>query len=116
LFDIPFIDKAYSRDIISSESRNYDICYYNYEIYDAYDTEIILNIPDGKTFSDVPENKKLSFKGHTFEIQFELLTKNLFESYSKSEHLWETITTKEYPEYKKYVEQVIEEEQVLGFK
>ena len=117
IVDIPFIDKAYSRDIISSESRNYDICYYNYEIYDAYDTEIILNIPDGKTFSDVPENKKLSFKGHTFEIQFELLTKNSLKVTRKVNTPWETITTKEYPEYKKYVEQVIEqEEQVLGFK
>ncbi|AWG23489.1 hypothetical protein FFWV33_19100 [Flavobacterium faecale] len=117
IIDIPFIDKAYSRDIISTETRNYDICYYNYEIYNAYDTEIILNIPEGKTFSEVPENKKLSYKGHTFEMQFDLLLKNSLKIIRKVTTPWETITTAEYPEYKKYVEQVIEqEEQVLGFK
>jgi hypothetical protein len=58
----------------------------------------------------------LSFKGHTFEIQFELLTKNSLKVTRKVTPLGKPLPPKNYPEYKKYVEQVNKKNKLLGFK
>ena len=55
--DIPFLDKVYTRDIISLESRKYEIEYYNYESVNEYNSEIILNVPTDKKISEIPESK-----------------------------------------------------------
>ncbi len=115
--DIPFVDKVYTRDIISQETRNYDINYITYENNNDYHSVVILNIPEGKKFTEVPENKTFTFKKHSYNITFELAAPNSLKITRIVKTPWDTITTAEYPEYKNYVEEVLTvEEQVVGFK
>jgi hypothetical protein len=115
--DIPFIDKVYTRDIVSQETRNYDINYVTYENNNDYHSVVILNIPEGKKFTEVPENKTFTFKKHSYNITFELVASNSLKITRTVKTPWDTITTAEYPEYKNYVEEVLTvEEQVVGFK
>ena len=110
-------DNAYTRDIIATDTRNFDISYFNYETSNEYESEVVLNIPTEKTFSEVPENKILSFKNHNYSISYELLNKNSLKVIRKVTIPWTAIATAEYAEYKKFVENVIEtEEQIVGFK
>jgi hypothetical protein len=115
--DIPFLDKVYTRDIISLESRKYDIDYFSYETSNEYNSEVILNIPQDKKFTEVPEGKTFTFKGHKYQIAFELVKPNTLKVVRTVTLNWDKISTTDYLDYKKYVEDVIAaEEQIVGFK
>lgn len=115
--EIPFIDKVYTRDIISTEGRKFDINYFNYENNNKYESEVILNIPADKKFSEIPESKTFSFKNQNYTLKFELLKDNSLKIKRDVTILWDNIAPKDYLEYKKFVEEVIAaEEQIVGFK
>lgn len=115
--EIPFLDKVYTRDIISLENRKFEIDYFNYEAFTNYDNTIIINIEADKKFSEVPENKVFAFKNHSYSIQFELLKPNSISVKRVVALSRENISVEDYPDFKKYVEGIIEvEEQILGFK
>lgn len=114
---IPFLDKVYTRNIIQEDIRNYDIFYTKYENCKEYNSEIILNIPTDKKFSEIPETKSLIYKDHNYTIIFELLKPNSLKISRKVTLPWENIKREDYADFKKYVEDVIEiEKQVVGFK
>ena len=73
--DIPFVDKVYTRDIIGQETRNYDIKYITYENCNEYHSVVVLNIPEGKKFTEVPENKTFTFL-NTSSPENNILPKN----------------------------------------
>lgn len=115
--EIPFIERAYTPDLVKDETRDYDIRYVKYENARVYDYEIIMNIAEGKKFMEVPENKSFQYKGHNFSLTFELTKPNSLKIHRKVSLSWEDITKEEYPEFRKYVEEVIEaEKQIIGFK
>lgn len=115
--NIPFIDNIYTRDIIATETRTFDINYITYENNNQYDSEVILKIPEDKVFSEVPQGKTLSFKNHNYSIAYQLVDKHTLKVNRKANLSWDNISTNEYLDYKKFVEGVIEaEEQVVGFK
>lgn len=114
---IPFLDNVYTRDIIASENRNFEINYHNYETMNEYESEIIMNLPNGKTFSDLPNNKTISYKDHKYSLVFELVDNKSLKIKRNVMVPWDIISTVEYPQYKKFVEEVLEaEEQIIGFK
>jgi hypothetical protein len=115
--DVPFLDKVYTRDIIALESRKYDIDYFSYENSDEYQSEVILNVTADKKITEIPESKTFTFKGHKYQITFELVTPNSLKITRKVTLNWDKITTIDYLDYKKYVDDVIAaEEQIVGFK
>ncbi|WP_395062299.1 transglutaminase domain-containing protein [Flavobacterium sp.] len=115
--DVPFLDKVYTRDIISLETRKYDIDYFNYETSNDYLSEVIIDIPIDKKITEIPEGKTFVFKGHKYVISFELLKPNSLKVVRTVTLNWDKITTLDYPEFKKYVDDVIAaEEQIVGFK
>lgn len=115
--DIPFLDKVYTRDIISLENRKYDINYFSYETNNNYKSTIILNIPKDKKFTEVPETKTIIYKGHKYQINFELVNPNELKVTRLVDLTWDKIPVSDYLEYKKYVDDVIAaEEQIVGYK
>jgi uncharacterized protein YlaN (UPF0358 family) len=76
-----------------------------------------LNVPEGKKFTEVPENKTFTYKNHNYSISFELVKPNSLKIVRIVKTPWDNITVAEYPAYKKYLEEVLStEEQVVGFK
>jgi hypothetical protein len=117
IIDVPYIDKIYTRDIINKDNRNYDINYGSYENINEYETEVIINIKDGTKFVEVPESKNFVYKDRTYSLQYELLKPNSLKITRKAKTSWEDITVSEYPEFKKFVFDIIEaEEQIIGYK
>ncbi|WP_264521472.1 DUF3857 domain-containing protein [Flavobacterium sp. N1994] len=117
IVDLPFIDKVYTRDIVAEENRNYDIKYITYENNLDYNSTIVLNIPADKKFTEIPENKSYTYKNHSYSINFELIKPNSLKVSRIVTTPWDNITTAEYADYKKYVEEVIaNEDQVVGYK
>ena len=115
--DIPFLDKAYTKEIIALESRKYDIEYFKYETNNEYLSEVVINVPIDKKIIEVPENKTFSYKAHKYEVSFELLKNNSLKIKRKVTLNWDKILPVDYLNYKKYVDDVITtEEQIIGFK
>ncbi|MES2573580.1 MAG: transglutaminase domain-containing protein [Bacteroidota bacterium] len=115
--EIPFIDKVYTRDIIAADNRKFDINYFDYENNNKYESEVILNIPEDKKFSEIPESKTFSFKNQNYTLRFELINNNSLKVKREVSIVWDNIAPKDYLEYKKFVEEVIAaEEQIVGFK
>ena len=117
IIDMPFIDKVYTRDIIASDTRNYDINYNKYENNNEYFSTIIVTIDNTKKFTELPENKNFKYKNHEYKIVFELENPNKLKIIRTVTTPWDNIAASDYPEFKKYVEEVLTtEEQVIGFK
>jgi len=115
--NIPFLDRIHSRDVITQETRNYDIMYDKYEDSFEYHSVVILNIPEGKAFTEFPENRTTAFKGHSYALKLELIKPNSLKITRDAVTPWNTIAVADYPEFKKYVEEIIEsEEKIIGYK
>lgn len=117
LFKAPLFFKAYTADIVNLEKRNYPISYKEYENVDEYIINYTISLKDGQQFSELPENTLLTYKGHKFSITYTkkneaLLKINIVAVIDKSD-----ISPEEYPNYKKFVKQVLEtNDNVIGFK
>ena len=117
IVEVPYVDKVYTRDIITNEKRNYDIDYTAYERMNEYDTEVILNIAEGKKFNEVPQSRDIAYKDHKYSIKYELLSPNSLKVTRRVNTPWDNIKTADYPEFKKFVEEVLAaEEEIIGYK
>ncbi|MBF02822.1 MAG: hypothetical protein CMP76_05950 [Flavobacterium sp.] len=117
IVEIPFFEKIYTKDLINTETRNYPINYVKYENVNLYESQVVLNIPEGKKFIEIPENKKLAYKNDSYEITYELVSDTQLVVNRKANLSWEDVSAEEYPEFKKYVEEVIvSEERIVGYK
>jgi hypothetical protein len=117
ILEVPFLDKIYTRDIINSEKRNYDIDYASYEPVKEYLTDVTVNIPVDKKFVEIPEGKEVMYKGHQYKLKYELLSPTSLKITRQVNLSWENIKSTEYADFKKFVEDILAvEEQVIGFK
>lgn len=114
---LPFTDRVYTKHLIVKESRNYDIDYSTYENSNDYATEIIVNIPEGSKFLEVPQNKDYSYKGHNYKLTYEQVTPSSLKVTRVVKTPWDNIKKADYAAFKKYIEDVIAaEEEIIGFK
>lgn len=117
IMPVNFIQNVYTRDIISQDTRKYDIRYMNYENTNEYHNTVFVNLPKEMKIIEIPQNKTLSFKGHSYSISYELTAPNTLKVTRNALLSWENIKPSDYPLFKKYVEEVIAaEEQIVGFK
>lgn len=117
IMDIPFLDKVYTRDIVALENRKYDIDYFNYETSNSYKSTVILNIPQDKKFTEIPESKMFTYKEHNYQIKYELVNPNVLKVIRNVDLVWNKISSTDYLDFKKFVDEVIAaEEQIVGYK
>jgi len=116
-FKLPMVSHAYNSSIINTEERKYAIMYQNYENANYYQTTYNIEIPEDKKFIEIPENKSFQYKNHTYKIKF----KSLNDYRLKIEFIGNPdltdISAEEYPEFKKFVEDVLKSKDILiGYK
>lgn len=117
ILQIPIISNPYTSQIISLEKRNYEIDYIQYENVDQYQTTYDIFIRDNQKFTEIPENIDLSFKSHTYKMNFELVKDNHLRVSIEANPDLERIAPEDYPEFKAYVKQILEAEQAfIGYK
>jgi hypothetical protein len=117
IVEIPFFEKVYTKDIVNTEERKYPINYIKYENANTYETEVELNIPEGKKFIEIPENKTFNYKNDSYSITYNLVNPNKLMVKRIVNLNWKDIPTTEYVAFKKYVEEVLQaENQIVGYK
>lgn len=114
---IPFIDVVYTKALVETDTRNYPINYNAYEDSFYYSNEVILKLPKGSKFIEVPESKSLKFKGHEYEITFETVQDNELKITRVVKLSPDSIEPSEYVAFKSYIDEVLAlEDQIIGFK
>ncbi|WP_435415717.1 transglutaminase domain-containing protein [Polaribacter aestuariivivens] len=116
-FKLPMISHAYNADIVSLEKREYPIMYQNYENANFYKTTYTVEIPKEKKFIEIPANKSLNYKKHEYKITFESISDNQLKIEFIGKPDLSDISVEEYPEFKKYVDDVLKAKDILiGYK
>ena len=111
------VSNPYTSSIINYEKRNYPIEYLQYEKLDEYYNSYDLLIDNGKRFIEIPENSKLSFKDHRYEITYELVKDNHLKVKIYSKPSSKNIDPDDYAEFKAYVKSILDaEKKFIGFK
>ncbi|WP_353778364.1 tetratricopeptide repeat protein [Winogradskyella sp. 3972H.M.0a.05] len=112
-FIAPLFLNPYNESIIQDEERSYPIDYKQYENSDAYNESVIIKLEEGQKFIDIPNNLDFNFKNHTFSIKYELRKLNELKIYIYSTVNSESISPKEYLEFKEYVRNVLNTREAL---
>lgn len=114
---LPIIYKAYSVDVIKNDVRKFDIDYSKYENYSQYNTNMKIEIDSTKKFAELPSDFTLNYKKHSFSIKYLLESPSVLKVKIETKTDLSDITTEEYPEFKKYVEAILEKQRdLLGYK
>lgn len=117
LLKIPFVSKPYGRNIIATENRKRDIIYRDYEDQHEYNEQIIFTLSDDEKFVEIPKSESLNYKTFAYSIEYKLEKPNKLIVTRKASTPWQNIQASEYPQFKIFVEKVINlEEQVLAYK
>jgi hypothetical protein len=114
---LPIVSHGYNAGIISLEERKYAIDYQSYENSNFYNTIYNLEIPTGKKFIEISENKKFTYKKHIFEVLFKAISENQLQITIAAATDLSDISENEYVDFKSYVEKVLKSKDILiGYK
>jgi len=117
IIQLPILLNAYTNSVVSIEDRAYDIDYTSYENNDIYNLEYVINIPEGKTFTEIPENLSTSYKAHKYSIDYKLAKPNQLIVKLNAKTNFINIKKEEYLAFKAFVLKIIEAETAyIGFK
>lgn len=117
VFSIPFVSHAYESSIISEDKREYPIDYLLYENVDYYISNFKIKIDKSKKFVELPESVSLSFKKHSFKIDYKLYKENELHVKIQANTFKERITAEEYTDFKAYVKSVLDvKTKLIGYK
>lgn len=117
IFKVPFIANPYDSDLIKYEKRAYPIEYVLYENADSYKTVIDVIPGNGETFVEVPKDVAMSFKDHSYSIQYKILSNGNLQIISEAKTPKRRIEVEEYPEFRKYVKSFLDaRKRMVGFK
>ena len=110
---IPSIVQPYTRGIVALEQRKYPVFYPFYENINHYYSETVLNIDKENKFVEIPESQKFIYKNHQYEIRYELVNDYSLKVIREVHIPFDNIEVNDYGEFKKYVEKIIEQEEIV---
>lgn len=117
ILKVPYIANAYHGGVVSEKERDYTINYLDYESTDAYIIDFDIHLEEGKEFIEIPENKDLKFKNHTYKRTFTKVSPSHLKISIVAKPGKEDVTPDEYLEFKTYVNEVLEaKDEFIGFK
>ena len=108
IFKLPLQLQSYTQDIINNEKRSYPINYVFYENTQSYVSHYIIELKNGKKFSEIPENASFTFKKHQFKATYKKISDTKMEATITATTPWNNIQAEDYPDFKQYVKQVLE--------
>ena len=116
-FKLLIVSHAFKAGIISLEERKYAIDYQSYENSNFYNTICNLEISTGKKFIVIPENKKFTYKKHTFKVTYKAVSENQLQATIAAAKELSDISQNEFRDFKSYIEKVFKSKDILiGYK
>ena len=113
---VPYIENAYTADLISEEKRDYQINYLDYENTDEYRTTFDVYIAEGNIFTEIPANTELTFKNHSYSRKYTKVAPNHLRITEVAKTSFENISVEDYTKFKDYVSKILEaKDSMIGF-
>ena len=114
---LPTVTNAYTAGIVSLTSRVFPIQYIQYESTDEYVTEYDIYLDEEGEFVEIPENKILTYKNHSYTRTYTKVGPKHLKVKVVAKPGVGDISPEEYPAFKEYVTKVIEaKDELIGFK
>ncbi|HLU86742.1 MAG TPA: DUF3857 domain-containing protein [Taishania sp.] len=112
VFKVPYIENAYTANLIAEEKRNYPINYLEYEDCDEYTATFDVFVKEGNVITEIPKNVELKYKNHIYIRKYTKVAPNHLRITVIAKPGIENISPEEYPAFKEYVTKVIEAKDV----
>ena len=113
----PFMEQLFSLDAFSKDDRIHPLQYWQYEDSDGYEVEIIFNLPEGSTIVEMPKNLTIKEDILDYQLTIEQLANNQLKIIRKATIKRPNISSTDYANFRKIVEQIIEAENAyIAFK
>lgn len=117
ILKLPTVTNAYTAGIVSLTSRVFPIQYIQYESTDEYVTEYDVYLDEEGEFVEIPENKTLTYKNHSYTRTYTKVSPKHVKVKVVAKPGVGDISPEEYPAFKEYVTKVIEaKDELIGFK
>jgi tetratricopeptide (TPR) repeat protein len=116
-FKIPFADVLVTAEPFSKEDRIYDVEYSMYEKIDRYEDKIIVEIPEGSNFENLPKDVSLSHLDFKYELKFKLIDDRHLEVYRSFVPMRRNFKKEEYKDLREFLNKVLAaESKYIAFK
>lgn len=116
-FKVPFYNLFVKADAFTEEERRTVLSYWDYEDIDHYLDVTIVNLPEGKTFTEVPENLQLTFKNMTYSLKYEKVGTTQLKVVRDIQVQRDDIAVEEYKLWRAFVDAVLDaESKYVAFK
>ncbi|MBK8722863.1 MAG: DUF3857 domain-containing protein [Saprospiraceae bacterium] len=109
-FSIPFQEQIFNSTAINIPVRNYDFEYWNYENIDEYENEIVVNLPNERSFVDIPSNETFNFNNINYSISYTKVSKNKLVIKRNAQINRNNIKATDYNNFKTFVSKILEVE------
>ncbi len=114
---VPFHDIIFNASSFPEETRIHPLSYWEYEDTDHYHEEITVNLPAGKTFSEVPKDVLLTFKEMKYSLKYTLGVTGSLKIVREIDPKRVEIAAQDYELFRAFTEAVINAElRMIAFK
>lgn len=112
-FKVPFYYTFVTPDAFpeQEEPRRFPLYFHLYDDADLYADEIVLTVPEGKQFSDVPSNVKYSFDQLTYSLEYVKVSPQKLKVVRTINIKTNEVAPARYEDLRSFVEQVVAAEQ-----
>ena len=110
IFEVPYTDFIINMNAFKETNRKYAFNFPNYEVNGLYKESIEINLPEGRSFKELPGNQKFAFNGTEYTAVFKLISPvkvSIVRTYKPNR---EVIELKDYEAFKSFAEKVTEAE------
>ncbi len=116
IFKLPWADDIETPDFLTTDEREYPIQLWNYTPADEEKEVLTINIPSGRTISEVPQSQSYSSKIATYSMDFKQSGNQLIITRT-FKVLQDIVQPEDYAEFKAFMTKVIKaDSQQLAFK
>jgi len=109
MLKVPFIDLVATLESLSADERKFPIEYWNYENSDGYQTTVVIQLPAGQKFIEIPTDQKFSFKGSTYSLKY-IKDGDKLRVVRSARLQRENISPSDYSAFRKFFNDIVEAE------
>ncbi|MEM7105391.1 MAG: DUF3857 domain-containing protein [Bacteroidota bacterium] len=113
----PFVEKIISLNNFPDEPRSHELQYWEYEDMESYYTEIVVEIPEGQAWMDLPENVNIDEFFMNYSLTFEKIDNRKLKITRSADLKRINIPAEKYQAFRDVIREVVAAEDVyLAFK
>lgn len=105
IFKLPWIDKN-SPDLVAPQTRKYTLEYWAYQFEDMTTEIITLELPDGKSFVEMPQNVSLNCQNASYSLTFDTQQKGKLIATRIFKMTKDVISPDEYTDFRNFLNQM----------